>query len=327
MLTPRENFIRFFKNEPYERIPTNLDTKLFAPVFIPSNVARGLIAQQQPYTGPVGGKDLFGVDWVFDPAVGGSIEKKPLFDDPDDLENWEALIAFPDLNSWDWNGCVKENSEYLNTDKLLCTMLYTGFFERLISLVGFENAAVALIDDEQEDTIRALFDKLADFYIDLIEHMHRYFRIEWIELHDDWGTQNSTMFSAETYKSMIAPYIQKVVDGAHAIGVFYEQHSCGKIEILVPHLIDTGADTWRGQKLNDKKMLVDTYGDKFKFGVEIRPASPVEDEVAIQMTEQVLKDYEGKHVWIAVNRIFTPDQKQTIEKMIHNCKIPENYQM
>ena len=306
MLTPRENFIHFFKGEPCEWTPSSGDILTFRPAPIPDHVARGMVAQQVPYTGAYGGLDLFGCEWEFEEAVGGSIETGILFDD---IEDWKNHVVFPNLDELDWEGCAAANKEYLATDKIIQTTIYTGFFERLISFVGFENAAMALVDEDQQECVAELFDKLADLYIDMIQRCKKYFHVELVELHDDWGTQRSPMFSVATHEEMIAPYIKKVVEGAHNCGVFVEMHSCGFIEKLIPSLIATGIDTWRGQPLNDKHMLVDTYGDRFRFGVEIRPSEPVDDATAMELTRKACEEWAGKNVWIAVSKPFTPVQK------------------
>lgn len=308
MLTPRENFVRFLKKENYEWIPSSADMLRIMPAAIPGFVARGLVFQQNPYTGQFGGKDLFGVDWYYDAPARGSMEKAPLLSDPDDLENWEEHVHFTDLSSLDWEGCAAENAEYLKTDKIIYTTIYSGFFERLISFVGFENAAMALIDEDQQPAVHRLFSALADYYIELIGYFHRYFNVELVALHDDWGTQISTMFSVETHTEMILPYIKRVVDGAHAIGVYFEQHSCGKIEKLVPNIIASGADTWRGQNINDKKMLVDTYGDSFLFGVDLAPtgSTSLSDEDGRTMLSKIFEQYKGKNVWYGFTRQLGP---------------------
>ena len=322
MLTPRENFIRYLKNEPYEWVPSSFDQLRFLPSLIIDNVARGMVAQQNPVPeDQYGGLDSFGVKWVYEPAVRGSIDLEPLFDDPDDLENWETLLKFPDLSKLDWEGCAKENAEYLKTDKIIMSTIFTGFFERLISFVGFENAAMALIDEDMEDAVRGLFDRLADFYIELGQYLHRYFNVEWIEVHDDWGTQNSTMFSVAIHEDMIAPYIKKVVDGFHAEGIFFEMHSCGKVETLMPNLIATGCDTWKGQQNNDKKMLVEKYGDQFHFAVEIRPAGPLSDEEVLPYAEPYLEAYKGTNVWFAMARNFTPNQIKLLQQRLQSTKL------
>ena len=102
-LSPRENFIRFLRGEEYEWLPSNFDQKRFLPELIPGNASRGMVMQQKPFPPEkYGGVDYFGVDWVFEPQNGGSMERHPLLDDLDDLEDWESKVTFPDLDSYDW---------------------------------------------------------------------------------------------------------------------------------------------------------------------------------------------------------------------------------
>lgn len=313
-MTPRENFIRFLKNEVCEWTPTNVDQLQFRPTLILDHVARGMVVQQTPYTGEYGGKDLFGIDWVFEPSVGGSMEVAPLFDD---IEDWENHVVFPDVDALDWEGCEQENAEYLKTDKIVYSTIYTGYFERLISFVGFENSAMALIDEDQQEEVHKIFEKLTEVYIKIIQRLHRHFNVEIVEIHDDWGTQRGTMFSTATLKEMILPYMMRLVEAAHAEGVFVELHSCGKIDSFIPEVISAGFDTWRGQSaVIDKKTLVENYGDRFKFGVEIRPAAPLSDEAAMELADDILSAYHNRRVWVVLARTLAPAQRDAIYKKI-----------
>jgi hypothetical protein len=310
MLTPRENFIRFLKNEEYEWTPTSSDQLQFRPTMILDHIARAMVVQQNPYTGAYGGKDLFGIDWVFEPSVGGSMEVAPLFDD---IEEWEDHVVFPDVDALDWEGCAKENEEYLKTDKVIFTTIYTGFFERLISFVGFENAAMALIDEDQKEDVHKIFQGLTDVYIKLIRHMHRWFNVELMEFHDDWGTQRDTMFSAATLQEMILPYLKQIVDAAHEEGVFIELHSCGKIDSFIPYVIEAGVDTWRGQaNVIDKMGLVQRYGDRFKFCVEIRPAAPMPKDELLAFADEIIGQCRGKRVWLGLARLLAGEMRDAL---------------
>ena len=42
-LTPRENFLRFLRDEPTEWVPTSYDQLTILPSIIPDNVARGMV--------------------------------------------------------------------------------------------------------------------------------------------------------------------------------------------------------------------------------------------------------------------------------------------
>lgn len=313
-MTPRENFIAFLTKQPYEWTPTSDDELNFRPTAHHDNIVRAMVQESKPYTGEYGGTDYFGVEWVYVPTVGGSMEKAPLFED---IEDWEKYVKIPDPDAIDWEGCAKENAAYLQTDKLVFSTIYTGYFERLISFVGFENAAMALLDEDQQACVHALFDKLTDYYIEIIRRMHKYWNVGIVEVHDDWGNQRSLMFSAATHEEMIMPYMQKIARAAHAIGVLVEQHSCGKIEGLMPNIVKSEVDTWRGQaSVVDKKWLVDNYGDQFRFGVEIRPEPDATEEEQWAQAKATLEEYHGKDVWIALGRTLRPAVREKVRTYI-----------
>ena len=74
---------------------------------------------------------------------------------------------------------------------------------------------------------------------------------------------------------MIAPYIKKVADCVHSQGMFFELHSCGKNETLVPVYIEMGVDLWAPQLMNDVYGLAQKYkGSGLFFGVHEHPDLP-----------------------------------------------------
>ena len=77
---------------------------------------------------------------------------------------------------------------------------------------------------------------------------------------------------------MLVPYLKRIVDAAHDLGIYFELHSCGKNEMLVPAMIEAGVDMWNGQPMNDKKMLVERYGDKMIFTHEVNLEPDAADE-------------------------------------------------
>ena len=48
-MTPRENYLAFFRDEPYEWIPMAGDVRTFRPEELHDNVARGFVNQQEPF--------------------------------------------------------------------------------------------------------------------------------------------------------------------------------------------------------------------------------------------------------------------------------------
>ncbi len=322
MLTPRQNYLNYLNGDEYEWIPCSYDQKLFLPEIVPDNIARGTVFQQKPFDrNRFGGYDWFGVHWTFDPAaagMGGSMEDDILFED---INDWEKYVKVPDLSKLDWEKSAEENKEYITTDNILSTTIYTGFFERLISFIGFSDALVALVDEDYQDSVKAVFDKLADFYIELVGYFKKYYNLGMLDIHDDWGHQRGALMSIETHREMIAPYLRKFTEGAKKLGVLVELHSCGKLESLMPSLIETGVFTWRGQQeLNDKKKFVDQYGDRFVYKVMVTEDFSDNREVVQQKAADIYELYKGKKIILDYPRWLSPEDSRILTEFARSHK-------
>jgi hypothetical protein len=267
---PKENYLALFRRETPHWIPSGSDRRGFAPRIDPDNIARVQVLETQQLKPEerTGGKDKHGVEWVYVPVAGGSMVKpgNPLLADAND---WEERVPFPDLDSWDWAGSIAANQADLEQEsRALTATIVTGFFERLISLMDFNNAAIAMIDSEQKDAVKALFGRLADLYIDMAKRFKEAYNPMILCVHDDWGSQKAPFFSLATIREMLVPAISRVVQAAHGAGMYFDMHSCGKNELIVPAYLEIGADYWSGQSINDRAMLYEKYGGKLIFGLD-----------------------------------------------------------
>jgi len=319
-MTPRENLKAFFKGNDYEWIPSSADIKLFNPRELHDHVARGMVMDGFPFNRneESGGKGWFDVDWNFEAEVGGSMSIGRMMDD---LSDWRDVLVWPNLDEIDWEGIAARNKEYLTTDKMIQTTIFCGYFERLISFVEFEEAAIALLDPDYEDDVKELFDKLTDLYIDYLGRMNKYFNIEMVEFHDDWGNQRACMFSKDTHAEMIIPYIKRIVDFCHENDIIYLQHSCGWVEALFDNFIDAGIDTWMGQEIPGLKWtLVQRYADKFIFQVGLQPDDKLTLEETNKFIDGIFEQYKPYKVWFRGTRGCRPDQFKLINERL--VKIP-----
>lgn len=318
-LTAKENYYRMFdKNgEHCQWIPAHCDCINFNPIIIPDCKARAMVNEViklQP--GEEGGLDMFGMDWQYEPEVGGSMVKQGLmlFDDAND---WKEKVVFPDLDSWDWQGCADRNRGiYFDTDRVTEYVQFTGMFERLISFMTMQNALIALMDEDQQDAVKELFDKLADFYDDLIDHLHRYFHIDMFQFHDDWGSQRGPLIGPDTLREMVAPYVKRVVDSCHKRGIIFDFHCCGKNEELVPIMIECGMDQWGGQAINDFDYIYETYGDKIAIGITPYDCRTERNpERARELAKKFAADYcpdFNKKPFFAVMRRAIPEYREEL---------------
>ena len=196
----------------------------------------------------------------------------------EDVNDWKDVIKFPDVDALDWEGWAKANAEFANTERVFQIGFQNGLFERLISFMDFEGAAMAIIDDEQKDAIHELMATLCVMYEAFISHSAEHFPVNGVMFHDDWGSQRAPFFSPDTVREMILPYLKRLADFCHARGMYFHQHSCGKNEILTPCMIEAGVDMWLPQDINDVDMLREKYGDKLMLGVSPAVAPDATDE-------------------------------------------------
>ena len=268
-ITPKENFKMLYRGEVPMWIPMSTDKLTLTPRIDPDNMARAFAFEANSITPEemVGGKDKFGIEWVYVPVAQGSMVK-PGNPTLLDVNDWKEVINFPNIEEWDWEGTKKSHEEYCKTDRLIQVTMLTGFFERLISFMDFENAALAMIDDDQKEALHELYSAIADLYIKMIDKFIECYNMDLFQLHDDWGSQRAPFFSLNTAMEMIVPHMKRIVDHCHSKGIFIELHSCGKNEMLVPAYIEAGFDSWTGQPMNDKNLLYDLYGDKIMLGIE-----------------------------------------------------------
>lgn len=268
-ITPKENVRRAVDKTKPLWFPMSRDFMDYEPRINKDTVARAMIIDMGDDVSEEsrGGIDFFGVDWVYVPSVGGSMPRpgvKPLLEDVND---WPEKIVFPNLDELDWKACAEQNIAINGSERALHTSLLNGLFERLISFMEFENAALAIIDEDQQDAIHALFDRLVDMYIEILDRHLEYAKLDGLLMHDDWGSQRAPFFSPKVCREMIAPHLKRFVDYVHSKGLWFELHSCGLNEILVPVMIECGVDIWRPQHINDVAMLHEKYGDKIVFGL------------------------------------------------------------
>ncbi|MDO4622542.1 MAG: uroporphyrinogen decarboxylase family protein [Eubacteriales bacterium] len=269
-VTPRECFEAMYRKEA-QWMPSAFESAVFTPQIIPDNIARGFIIEKNMM--PIeqyGGKDMFGVEWEYVPMVGGSMEKPGVPHLFTDANEWKEKIVWPDIDSWDWEGCARENKEFLDNGKANMFWFLNGAtFERLVSFMGFENAAIALIDEEQQDALHELFQKLADLHIAMIDKACEAFGdgISGFTVHDDWGSQRAPFFSFQTAEEMLVPYMRQITDHIKSKGKIADLHSCGHIESQIENIIAAGWQSWTPMAMNNTLKLYEEYGDQIIIGV------------------------------------------------------------
>lgn len=272
-IIPRQAVELLYQKKPVWQIMTNMGIEYmtFMPAVIPDNKARAMIidATATVEDNTTGGKDMFGVEWEYVPIAMGSMVKPgaPLITDASEFRN---KIVWPDVDSWDWEGNSAANREFLasSSNKMISMLFFNGFFERLISLMDFEGAIIALVDKEQKEYVKEFLERLTNTYIKIFDKLFEYYpEIGAFCVHDDWGSEQTSFFSPAVAEEMLVPFMKKLVDHVHAHGKIADLHSCGNIINQVPNFIAAGWDSWSPQEMNDTAKIYDLYGDKILISV------------------------------------------------------------
>jgi hypothetical protein len=125
----------------------------------------------------------------------------------------------------------------------------------------------------REDFIREIFDRQTDIAIENLKDFYKVIgdKIDVVYICGaDFGTQNSTFCSPETFARVWLPYYKKVNDWIHQnTGWKTFKHSCGAIVTLLDLFIDSGFDIINPVQINaagmDPKELKRKFGDRIVF--------------------------------------------------------------
>ncbi len=260
MITYRENILKFYHHTCPDYIP---DIRRDI-VGIPVEFCK---FESHP---PIGssGKDGFGVFWQFEPSAKAHMpmpdpETGKYVMEMDDMENWRDFVHFPDPNAFDWDSHVKTDMtgvDYVN--KMVTVSIGHGMFERLHSLMGMEDGAMALV--AYPDEVLDFFNALADYKCAMIRKIAQYYpRADMIDLSDDWGHQNAAFFSVGTWNTLFRPGMTKIMDTCREVGIMFQLHSCGRWEKILPYAVEAGLDHWTSsQCVNDIDGIVKKFGRK-----------------------------------------------------------------
>ncbi|MDR2108693.1 MAG: hypothetical protein LBP28_04440, partial [Coriobacteriales bacterium] len=251
-ISERENFFRMVRREP-------LDFVSHQPSLIRMIVPHAVLDRPP---GHKAGVDWFGVTWVPDPdnpaLLAVDTSKPPILTD---IESWRETINWPDLEAIDWEACAAHDLGENDPTKIVIAMLLSGPFERLHDLLGFEEALVATITNPED--CEDFFSALCDFKIEIIKKLKQHYNIDCIHFQDDWGTQKDLFFRPEFWRERIKPHVQRVIDATHELGVLFDMHSCGKIDLIVDELIEMGIDIIDpAQPINDLAGWKQRFGDR-----------------------------------------------------------------
>ncbi|MGI6659758.1 MAG: uroporphyrinogen decarboxylase family protein [Dethiobacteraceae bacterium] len=293
-ITPRENTLLLYQGK----------TPMWAPFAFGEHtmIMVDCDPENQARSSKEGGIDGYGVEWVFVEVVGGAIVK-PGNPKVKDINEWEKYVTIPDPDTWDWEGCYERNKDKLSPERATYIAVPGCLFERLIAVMDFDKAAMALIDEDQKESVHRFFRAVTDVHKKFYTNVKKWFNPDIVNFNDDWGSQRSEFFKVETVREMLLPYVKEIVDHVHSLGMYMDLHCCGFVERFVPLFIEAGFDSWGGQPINDKYALKQKYGDQMIFtDGPVCPEDATEEEMDAAVADFMAKSGSDNRVLVDLSR-------------------------
>lgn len=315
MLTPKENFLlAAVEHQKPEWVPNEMsDVIMYGGAF------------ETFENGPAGGGlDGFGVTWHATESAGGQPVPggKPVLDD---IEMWEDVVKFPNLDDFDWEGSAAMQAGMMGNDRDQRAVEYgmwNGQFLRLTHLMGFENALCALL--EEPEACDALFTAVTDYKIQCVERIAKYFKPDIITSYDDIAAEKGLFMSPATYRSLIKPHHKRLNDAIRAHGIEPFIHTCGKCEEIIPDYAEIGTTAWTSaQPMNDIVSILKNYGNKISVigGYDTNGKPGLEDATDAVIDAEVKRCMEtygpyGSYILMGFRLMSSPDPNAFIQGLL-----------
>ncbi len=218
------------------------------------------------------GPDWFGLEWALGEDVNLMTHVVPGQELFDDISEWKEHIKFPSCKDLDWDAIAARTKAMWQEkeEKMGYTVGNMGAFERINSMMGFENGLCALYDDEE--AYAEYVNAYADYRIEQFEYIKKYMDADFVMMHDDWGNQLDMFLSPDLWRKYYKEPERRMVEKCHELGMYYMHHSCGVIAPIVEDLIEIGVDSWHAvAPNNDWAKMKELYGGRIVFAGGIDP--------------------------------------------------------
>lgn len=203
-----------------------------------------------------------------------------------------------------------------------------GVYQYATFLRSAENLYMDMVMNEE--LAHRIFEKFSLFEM---EHYERLLQaadgqVDILRVCDDYGGQNSMIFSIPMWENYFAENTRKLADLAHRYGAFYMQHSCGAVRPIISHLIDCGTDILDPiQKVvgMEPESLQEEFGGKICFHGGIDTQYLLPHGTPEQVHEETLRfirtlGQNGGYILSASQALEGDIPVENILAMYHTCR-------
>jgi hypothetical protein len=265
-LTEKENYLKVLRGECPDWVPL----WFFGPAPgstkpVPNHMFEPPVIVQHRIQNR-GGLDIWGVNYVPTYEAGLALIPEPNnFILPlDKLTQWRDIIKAPDLSGTDWAAMVDKHVRESGIDRTQTAMalnMHFGFFQTLVSFMGFTDGLMAFY--EEPDEVKELLAYLSDFYMDVADHVIDLYKPDILTFMDDTAAWGNPFISPAMYREFLFPYHDQWARRGRERGLFMTMHNCGKSECFADMFVEMGINMWDpAQTCNDLEGIQKKYGNK-----------------------------------------------------------------
>jgi len=264
-LTEKENYLRLMSGQTPEYVPifNSMNWSSAPSAFRPVINADGTYANQ------------FGVEYVTVPIANGGAMPKPDVIFLKDIRKWRDVVKRPALlDEIDWPAMAKKDTEKRDPAvlKMGSGFLCHGYFQTLVSFMGFTEALIACIEEPEE--VKDLMHFLLEMNLETGKKYLQYYKPDVYSFGDDIAHERSTFVSEEVFLDIFEPVWRASAAPFKEAGLLAQHHNCGKFEAFVPHIVDMGFNAWEpAQVCNDLLGIKKRFAGKLAICTGVHSAN------------------------------------------------------
>ena len=216
------------------------------------------------------------------------------------------------ISDWsDFDAYVMPEIDYSYRDKLLALGLdscdkyvMTGGASLFSALRDARLMANALVDTMLDpEMVTAFLDRIVEHELAVLDTFAGC-GIDCAMFGDDWGTQDRTFISPESFRELFFPQYKRIYDAYHERGISIFMHSCGYIYKFIPMFIKAGVDVFQFDQPDayPSEVLSAEFGGRAAFNspVDIQKVLPTGDLDLISNRAASMCDiFSQNKAWIA----------------------------
>jgi uroporphyrinogen decarboxylase len=217
------------------------------------------------------------------------------------IGSWEEFEAYPWPRLADVDFFRLEHNGKHLPDGMGMLASCKGVFESVSFLMGYEQLALALY--EQPDLVAAMFARIRDLLVGVVETVTQMPGVVGFWIGDDMGFKTGTLIAPKHLRRYALPIHKELAAIAHRRGMPYLLHSCGNLRAIMDDLIDdVGIDGKHSFEdvIQPVEQFFDEYGPRISVigGLDINLlASGSEDEVRAR-TRRLLAHCGGSGAYV-----------------------------